>query len=189
MTEPTDAFRKPKDKESRFDFRGVAATVAVAKACRGTRDDGELRIDWRCKAVLCFGIDLSPLSITPNSLKDDSGGVGEGSVEPDTRPLTLRLARRSLAIFFMVGEPTAEVRLEMRGILVGVSLIVLGKEVNSDGGGMSFGSLDVTEFTDPMDGEPAIVGSACPRARNDGSDCFCIELAVWAVNLEELGEV
>lgn len=189
MTEPTDAFRNPKDNESRFDFRGVAATVAVARACRGTREDGELRIDWRCEAVLGLGMDLSPFSITPNSLNDDSGGVGEGSVEPGTRPPTLRLARRSLAIFFMVGEPTAEVRLEMRGILVGVSFMVLGREFNNDGGGMSLSSLEATEFTDPMDGEPAIVGSCCPLVRNDGSDCFCIELAVWAVNLDELGEV
>lgn len=135
-------------------------------------------------------LDASALSRTPNSLNDDSGRVGEGSVDPATRPLTLRLARRSMPAFLMIGEPpTADVRLEMRGILVGVSFMLLGREFNSDGGGMSLGSLEVTELTDPIEGEPAIVGSCCPRVRRDGSDCFCIELAVWAVSLDDVAEL
>jgi len=106
---------------------------------------------------------------------DASPGVGEGSVEPGTRLATLRLARRStVPVFFSVGDPTADVRLEMRGILVGVSFT---KELSSDDGGMSFGSLEVCEPIGPTEGDPAMVGS-WPRPRREASACFCAELAV-----------
>jgi hypothetical protein len=119
-TEPTEALRKPpKVTESRFDFWGVGAEDTVAVTWRGTRDDGDPRMDCRCVTV--FDIDLSPFSRTPNSLMEVSPGVGDGSVEPGARLATLRLARRSIMPeFFGVGEPTADIRLEMRGILVGV---------------------------------------------------------------------
>jgi hypothetical protein len=141
-------------------------------------------MDCRCEIV--FDVDLSPFSRTPNSLMDASPGVGDGSVEPGARLATLRLARRSIIPeFFSVGEPTADVRLEMRGILVGVSFI---KALSNDDGGMSFGSLDVCEPIGPTEGDPAIVGS-WPRPRREASACFCAELAVWAVSLEEAAVV
>jgi hypothetical protein len=75
---------------------------------------------------------------------DDSPGMGEGSVEPATRLPMLRLVRRSMMPeFFNVGDPAAEVRLEIRGILVGVSFMLFDKEFSNDDGGMSFGSLEV----------------------------------------------
>lgn len=37
----------------------------------------------------------------------------------------------------------------------------------------------------PTDGDPAMVGSWF-RVRSDVSDCFCIELTVWDVSLEEV---
>jgi hypothetical protein len=90
-------------------------------------------------AVINLEDDLSPFSNTPNSLRGPSLGAGEGSVEPAMSPPTLRLARRSIVpLFFIVGDPTAEVRLEMRGILVGVSFTLPGIELSIGGGGMSF---------------------------------------------------
>lgn len=97
-------------------------------------------MDRRCETLPGLEMDASPFSKTPNSLKDASPCMGDGSVEPVTGPLMLTLARRSR--FFRVGDPTAEVRLEIRGILVGVSFMLLGKELSNAEGGMSFGSLE-----------------------------------------------
>lgn len=77
---------------------------------------------------------------------------------------------------FRDGEETADVRLEIRGILVGVSLGFPDMEfIKVDGGGSLF-SFEVCVMV-PTDGEPAIVGNWL-RVRRDVSDCFCIELAV-----------
>lgn len=86
---------------------------------------------------------------------------------------------------FNGGEAAAEVRLEIRGILVGVSFDWPVKEFSSDGGG-SFESLTICELLVPFvptDGDPAIVGSWL-RERREESECFCIELAVCDISLE-----
>ena len=71
------------------------------------------------------------------------------------------LARRVAKIdmeYFNGGEPAADVRLEMRGILVGVSLdsedVEFIKDDDSDGG-----SCELFTETFPTDGEPAMVGN------------------------------
>jgi hypothetical protein len=78
-TEPTEDLRKPPNvTESRFDFR-VGAPGVVTVGWRGTREEGDPRTDCRWLAVI-LDVDLSPFSMTPNSLMDDSPGMGEGSV-------------------------------------------------------------------------------------------------------------
>lgn len=85
-----------------------------------------------------------------------------------------------------MGELTADVRLEIRGILVGVSLGLPETEfINDDRG--SLGSLDVCTLLDPVvptEGDPAIVGNWF-LDRREASDCFCMELTVCEVSLEE----
>jgi hypothetical protein len=58
--------------------------------------------------------------------------------------------------YFNGGEPAAEVRLEMRGILVGVSLDNEDVEFIKDDDG---GSCELFAEMFPTDGEPAIVGN------------------------------
>jgi hypothetical protein len=60
--------------------------------------------------------------------------------------------------FFGGGEDVAEVRLEILGILVGVSLELLETEFISEAD-ISFDSFEFCEPLVPTDGEPAIVGS------------------------------
>lgn len=102
--------------------------------------------------------------------------MGDGLAEEDTSPLARRVASTEEECF-RGGEGIADAALEMRGILVGVSL---GKPETVLRGGL--GSLFsfvawVMLFIVPTEGEPAIVGSWL-RLRNDVSDCFCIELTV-----------
>lgn len=69
------------------------------------------------------------------------------------------LARRVAEMdeeYFNGGEPVADVRLEMRGILVGVSLDSEDVEFIKDDDG---GSWELFAVTFPTDGEPAMVGS------------------------------
>lgn len=76
---------------------------------------------------------------------------------------TMPLARRTVVLAlgiedFKGGDETAEVRLEIRGILVGVSFGFPDAEfISVDGGGSLF-SLEVCVMV-PTDGEPAMVGN------------------------------
>jgi hypothetical protein len=75
---------------------------------------------------------------------DASPGVGEGSVEQATMLPTLRLTRRPASAeveFFSVGEPSTDIR----GILVGVSFVLLESKLSSIDGASSFGSLEVSD--------------------------------------------
>jgi hypothetical protein len=172
--------------ESRFDFRSTLDEdeAVVDVDCRGTRDVETVAGDPRTDAVRVgpetVFVWVSSLSITPNSLVVMP--VGEGFVDDDT-PLTATLARRLLP--FCMGEPTVDVRLEMRGIFVGVSFGRPETELVEEDGGGSFASFN-TPFVPvvPTEGEPAIVGSTV-RARNELSDCFCMELTVCEVSLED----
>ena len=97
------------------------------------------------------------------------------------------LARRAAdmdAEYFNGGEPAADVRLEMRGILVGVSLDSEHVEFIRDDEGGSLLSCELFAVAFPTDGEPAIVGSRL-RVRRDASDCFCIEPPVCNITREE----
>jgi hypothetical protein len=67
------------------------------------------------------------------------------------------LARRAAEVdaeYFNGGEPAADVRLEIRGILVGVSFDSEDVEFIKDGG-----SCKLFGATFPTDGEPAMVGN------------------------------
>ena len=71
---------------------------------------------------------------------------------------TRALARRAAEVdveYFNGGEPAADVRLEMRGILVGVSLDSDVEFIKDDDGG----SCELFAVTFPTDGEPAMVGN------------------------------
>lgn len=116
----------------------------------------------------------------------DSPGVGEGSVEG---AVTLRLTRRPTRVLCAElipnpGEPAADVRLEMRGIFVGVSLDKEDTEFSKTEGGPSLGSFDALYPVVPTEGEPAMVGSWF-LLRREASDCFCIELMVWEVTRDD----
>src|SRR6266702_4571214 len=90
---------------------------------------------------------------------------------------------------FRAGDDTVDVRLWMRGILVGVSLGFTPTPFGPDEGGKSrsFISRLVCELLPPVptEGDPAIVGS-CVRLRNDVSDCRCRELIVCAVARDDM---
>lgn len=174
--------------ESRFGFRvgtlDEDEAAVLVKDCRGTRDVETVTGDPRTDAVrvvpeMVFDWPSSP-SITPNSFV--TMPVGEGFVEDDT-PLTATLARRLLKVPFCIGDPTVDVRLEMRGILVGVSFGIPETELVKVDGGGSFASFDTPFAPVPTEGEPAIVGSTL-RVRSELSDCFCMELTVCEVSLE-----
>lgn len=81
---------------------------------------------------------------------------------------------------FSVGEFVAEVRLDIRGILVGVSLLS-AEALRDEGGG---GSFEDWWGNVPTLGDPAIVGRMFREFRSDVSDCFCMELAVCDVTRE-----
>ena len=99
--------------------------------------DGEPRKD-ECLAVGTVFVGATSYSITPNSFAD-ARPVGDGFVEatPSSVVLTLALARcvPSSEPVLRGGEDAAEVRLEMRGILVGVSFGRPETELSSDDGG------------------------------------------------------
>jgi hypothetical protein len=80
--------------------------------------------------------------------------VGEAFAE-GTRVLARRAAETDVE-YFNGGEPAADVRLEMRGILVGVSLDSEDVEFIKDDDG---GSCELFAATFPTDGEPAMVGN------------------------------
>jgi hypothetical protein len=146
--------------------------------------EGELRIDV-CLTGTAFAVDRSPFSITPNSFMDNP--VGEGLADDVASPPTLTLVRRVPTVdpeVFNGGDPAAEVRLEIRGILVGVSFSCPATEFISDGGSLeSFKICELLVPFRPTDGDPAIVGNRL-RVRREESDCLCIELTVCVVSLE-----
>jgi hypothetical protein len=138
-TEPVDALRRVlKETESRLDFRGMPPEEGGPETCLGTREliDGEARTESRRVVVIspdAFVTCASPFSRTPNSFIVGSAGVGDGSVEG---AVTLRLIRRLDTVAPpSPGDPPAEVRLEMRGILVGVSFDMPPIEFSSTDGG------------------------------------------------------
>ena len=78
----------------------------------------------------------------------------------------------------------------MRGIFVGVSLGIPEIEVfRADGGPspLSFMVCELLALLVATEGEPAIVGS-CVRLRRELSDCFCIELTVAEVSLDDVDD-
>lgn len=77
--------------------------------------------------------------------------MGETFVE-GTRALARRATETDVE-YFNGGEPAADVRLEMRGILVGVSFDM--EFIKDD----EVGSCEVFAATFPADGEPAMVGN------------------------------
>lgn len=133
-----------------------------------------------------LGVWLSPLSITPNSLVEKP--VGDGFSDEPAVTLTLALRLTSVeAEPFSGGEEVVEVRLDIRGIFVGVSLARPELAFEEVGGGPSLPSLSVWELlvaTVPTEGEPAMVGSWF-RPRRDESDCFASELAVCDISRED----
>ena len=67
------------------------------------------------------------------------------------------LALRFAPLLLRVGEFTAEERLEIRGIFVGVSLDRFNATFNEDDGGGSLGLITVVCRL-PTEGDPAMVG-------------------------------
>jgi hypothetical protein len=153
-----------KDIESLFDFRGIMLPLLVfAAVCRGSREvevDGDERI---CETE-DLGVVPSSL-ITPNS--EVATPVGDGLAEVGARPLA-RLVVEGLR----GDEGLADAALEMRGILVGVSLGKPETVLREESEGSRCPLVMV-----PTEGEPAIVGSWL-RLRSEVSDRFCIELTV-----------
>ena len=100
--------------------------------------------------------------MTPNSLARGSPGIGEGSVDKAVLLLAWRLLLR-LALegirFLSVGEGMADVRLEIRGIFVGVSLGRPDPAFTTVEGGISLVSFSICALVVPADGDPAMVGS------------------------------
>lgn len=70
-------------------------------------------------ACRTLGVAPSSFSMTPNSFVDKL--TGEALVEDATARLLALLVARAEVEFFKGGDATADVRLDMRGILVGVS--------------------------------------------------------------------
>lgn len=72
------------------------------------------------------------------------------------------LVRRAVEMdveYFSGGEPAADVRLEMRGILVGVSFDSADVEFVKDDEAGSLPSCKLFAAAFPTDGEPAMVGN------------------------------
>lgn len=126
-------FRNPiNDIESRLGFRvlEVADAGVTVEVWRGTRDVEAADGEPRTEACRTFGVAPSSFSMTPNSFVEKL--TGDAFVEVDAvRPLALLLPKAEPEVL-LVGEGTAEVRLEMRGILVGVSLGRPETELRSD---------------------------------------------------------
>ena len=206
-TEPVEDLRRPpKDIESRLPLRGMLDVEVELDTWRGTRDavleEGDARMDCRCVTVVSVAFGTSLMSNTPNSSVMGAGlfidpedplpgalpGVGDGSF-PATEEVTIRLVRRLAVVEdvdgFRAGDDTVDVRLWMRGILVGVSLGIPFAP-DEGRGSRSFNSLLTCELlpAGPTDGDPAIVGSWV-RLRSDVSDCRCRELIVCAVTRED----
>lgn len=116
--------------------------------------------------------------------------MGEGFAD-DAIPIVMVLARRAASVddeALREGE-IPEVRLEIRGILVGVSFGLPDIEFIKDEGGGSLASFPADWLRlVPTDGDPAIVGSwfRVVVERNEESDCFCMELTVCEVILEDI---
>jgi hypothetical protein len=138
--------------DSRLPLRGILDEDVELTIWRGTReaelDEGEARVDCRWVTVLSVAFGASPFSKTPNSSviglfidPEDPfpgvlPGVGDGSF-PATEE-TIRLVRR-LAIVedvdgFKAGDDIMDVRLWIRGILVGVSLVFVPEPFKPDEG-------------------------------------------------------
>jgi len=210
-TEPVEDLRRPpKDMDSRLPLRGMLDVEVELDTWRGTRDavldEGDARMDCRCVTVVSVAFGASLMSNTPNSSVMGAGlfidpedpfpgvlpGVGDGSF-PATEDVTIRLVRRLAVVEdvdgFRAGDDTVDVRLWMRGILVGVSLGFTPTPFGPDEGGKSrsFISRLVCELLPPVptEGDPAIVGS-CVRLRSDVSDCRCRELIVCAVARDDM---
>jgi len=122
------------ETESRLAFRRLLVVADAMIDCRLIREveaDGEPRKE----ECLAAGTVFVSYSITPNSFVD-ARPVGDGFVEdvPSSVVLTLTLARcvPSAEPVLRGGEDAAEVRLEMRGILVGVSFGRLETELSND---------------------------------------------------------
>lgn len=151
-TEPVEDLRSPakEDNDSRLLFLG--RTLELTEEPIVERRAGLVAVDGEPRADLVVTVfpELSPFSMTPNSLI-----VGEGLVEEVLDALTLE---RRGTMLFMEGEARPDVRLEIRGIFVGVSF---GKPaatllLSEEGAAPSLKSLDGMV---PTDGEPAMVGS------------------------------
>ena len=117
-------------------------------------DEGDARMDCRCVTVVSVVLGASLMSNTPNSSIMGTGlfiepedplpgalpGVGDGSF-PATEEVTIRLVRRLADVEdvdgLRAGDDTVDVRLWMRGILVGVSLVLTLIPFTPDEGGRS----------------------------------------------------
>ena len=113
-------------------------------------------------------------------------GVGEGPVE---EAVMLRLMHRPTGVLCAEltpnpGEPIVDVRIEIRGIFVGVSLGEEDIEFSKTEGGPSLGSFDALNPVVPTEGEPAMAGSWF-LLRSEASDRFSMEQTVWEVTRED----
>lgn len=171
-----DGFRSPKPIDSRIGLRiadvDAEDEIAVEPVVlvRGTRvvvDCGDARAtdSRRVEPVTVLDGDdeFSESSRMPNSASDE---CGDGGPSADDAP-TLRLVRR-LPISEVVdltagaGDVVFELRLAMRGILVGVSLDSCDEDIEPYTPLLPVPEVDT-------DGEPAMVGS-CARRRSDESE-------------------
>jgi hypothetical protein len=145
--------------DSRFlRVLGPLTVELDADACRGTREDvatveGDARTDclWATAETAALGV--CPFSSTPNS----EASFANGDAPRDAPPfwLTKMLARRDAPLPLSVGEFVADVRLDIRGIFVGVSFVSATALLSDDAGG---GSRADWCGRVPTLGEPAIVG-------------------------------
>lgn len=168
VTELVEDFRSPiKETESRLPLRWsrLVDEVIAVDDWRGGRDvsvDGDPRIDdCLVGPATTLGVVPSSPSMTPNSLVEKD--VGEEFAD-GPNPVVWVLARRFVkpdAECFNGGEEAADVRLEIRGIFVGVSF---GRPmtlfVKDEGGSLpSFKVCELFVPFVPTEGEPAMVGN------------------------------
>lgn len=159
VTELVDDFRRPmKDIDSLF--LRVDVVVLPTVDWRGTREvatgapaEGEARTEEGCRTL---GVAPSSLSNTPNSFVLIL--VGDALAEGAASPLALLVAKAEPECF-NGGEAVADVRLEMRGIFVGVSFGRPDTEFMSVDGGPSFKVCVLLVPLVAIDGLPAMVGS------------------------------
>jgi hypothetical protein len=149
-----------KETESRLLFRWEEFTLDGGRTIDDWRGPREVVAEGEERAEGCrtLGVAPSSLSITPNSLVEKLDG--EALVDEVGNPLVLLVANTDPECF-SVGEGIPDKRLEIRGILVGVSLGSPIIELFNDGGG-SRPSCRVCELLVPVvptEGLPAIVGS------------------------------